>query len=90
MSDLSAIALVYLALSLVTVLAYGWDKFQAQRGGRRIPETRLHALALLGGFVGAWLARRWFRHKTWKSGFGFVLGFAALLHGIAWGWWFWG
>jgi uncharacterized membrane protein YsdA (DUF1294 family) len=82
------IGLTYAALSLVTLLTYGLDKLQAKRGGRRVPEARLHALALLGGFAGAWLGRRLFRHKTQKPGFGFVLVLALVLHALAWGGWF--
>lgn len=78
--------LAYAALSLVTFLLYGWDKRQACLGGRRVPELRLHALALAGGFAGAWLGMRVFRHKTRKVGFTVVMVLAAALHGGAW-WW---
>jgi len=58
-----------LSISAVTFLAYGWDKFQARRGGWRVPEATLHALAFLGGSFAAWSASRFFRHKTIKGSF---------------------
>ena len=88
-SAAAAVALAYAALSLVAFVLYGWDKWQAKREGRRVPELRLHAVALLGGFPGAWLGMRLFRHKTQKVGFTVVLVAAALLHAASWlGWWF--
>ncbi len=74
--------LIWLAASGgVTFLAYGWDKSQAVRGGRRIPERTLHLLALAGGVAGAWLGRSVFRHKTRHASFTVVLGFATVIHG---------
>ena len=55
--------------SLLAFVAYGIDKRQATGGGRRIPERVLQQLALLGGWPGAWLGQRVFRHKTHKRGF---------------------
>lgn len=42
------------AWSLTAVAFYGWDKWQARRRGWRVPEAVLLALALMGGFAGAW------------------------------------
>jgi uncharacterized membrane protein YsdA (DUF1294 family) len=60
-------------------LAYGWDKRQARRGGWRVPELYLHALALVGGVIGAWAGRAVFRHKTRKPVFLVVLIAASVL-----------
>lgn len=90
MSEREALALAYGALTLATLALYAWDKLQAVRGGRRVPEVRLHALALLGGFAGAWLGMRLLRHKTQAPLFGAVVLGAALLHAAAWGWWLFG
>lgn len=87
---LDPLLLAYGALTLVTLLAYGLDKLQAKRGARRVPERTLHALALLGGFAGAWLGMRLFRHKTQKPVFTLVVVAAALLHAAAWSWWLFG
>jgi uncharacterized membrane protein YsdA (DUF1294 family) len=62
-----------LTLSIVTFIAYGYDKAQAKGGGSRIPEIVLHGLALAGGFLGGWLGRVVFRHKTQKASFTVVL-----------------
>jgi len=83
-----AIAFAYGALNLLELLGYGWDKLQAKRNGRRVPERTLHALALLGGFAGAWIGMSVFRHKTQKPLFSVVLVLAALLHAGFWSWWF--
>jgi uncharacterized membrane protein YsdA (DUF1294 family) len=57
------------ALSLFTFVVYYIDKQAVVRSGRRTPENTLHLLALLGGWPGAFLAQRIFRHKTSKAGF---------------------
>jgi uncharacterized membrane protein YsdA (DUF1294 family)/cold shock CspA family protein len=59
----------YAGLSLATALIYRSDKSAAQAGGRRTPESTLHLLALAGGWPGALVARRLFRHKTTKQPF---------------------
>ena len=64
---------LYLPASLVAVLLYGIDKAAARRDRRRIRESTLHLVALAGGWPGALLARRAFRHKTRKQPFGAVL-----------------
>lgn len=76
----------YLLASLAAVILYGVDKSAARRGERRIRESTLQLVALAGGWPGALLARRWFRHKTRKQPFGMILwGCAALNIGlVAW------
>ncbi|MDW7745879.1 DUF1294 domain-containing protein [Halomonas sp.] len=76
----------YLLASLAAVALYGVDKAAARRGARRIRESTLQLVALAGGWPGALLARRWFRHKTRKQPFGIILwGCAALNIGlVAW------
>ncbi len=85
---ITALLIAWLAvMSLVTFAAYGWDKRQARQHGRRTPERRLHALALLGGWPGGWVGRSVFRHKTLHPSFAVVLALSALLWvGIA-VWW---
>ena len=58
---------------------YGIDKRQARAGRWRIPEAVLHALALVGGVVGAWIGRAVFRHKTREPVFLVVLVIASAL-----------
>ncbi|TAE30904.1 MAG: DUF1294 domain-containing protein [Candidatus Kapaibacterium sp.] len=66
--------------SFITFALYGMDKFQARHGHQRVPERTLHLCALVGGFVGAWLGRLAFRHKTQKPIFTVVLLVATALH----------
>jgi uncharacterized membrane protein YsdA (DUF1294 family) len=65
--------LIYLSIvmmmSIICFAAYGLDKQLAVNGGRRVPESTLHLLALLGGWPGAILGQRHFRHKTKKLSF---------------------
>lgn len=56
-------------LSVVAVLAYAADKDAAVRGQWRARESRLHTIALVGGWPGALVARHVFRHKTVKQPF---------------------
>lgn len=77
----------YAALSLLAFATFAWDKFQARRGGRRVPEARLHLLSLLGGFAGAALAMALVRHKTQKLAFPLVVTLAFALHAGAWAVW---
>src|SRR6476469_6527114 len=66
-------------LSCVCFAAYGLDKRRAATGGRRVSERTLHLLALLGGWPGALLGQRLFRHKTRKATF-LIAFWAVLLH----------
>ena len=70
-----------------TVACFWRDKRYAIIGARRIPETRLLTLALIGGSPGALLARRLFRHKTRKQPFSTLLLLIALAQsGLIIGW----
>jgi uncharacterized membrane protein YsdA (DUF1294 family) len=51
------------ALSGTTFVMYGLDKI-ASPGNVRTPENLLHGLSLAGGFLGGWLGRAVFDHKT--------------------------
>ena len=59
----------YGLFSALAFLMYRSDKSAAERGKRRTPESTLHAIALVGGWPGALLARQVFRHKTIKQPF---------------------
>jgi len=58
-----------IAVTAVTFLTYGYDKFTAIRGWTRIPESVLLGLAFTGGTLGALSGMTLFRHKTIKSSF---------------------
>jgi uncharacterized membrane protein YsdA (DUF1294 family) len=66
--------------SLASFAAYGLDKRRAAVGGRRVPERTLHLLALPGGWPGAILAQRQFRHKTRKVPFRVAFWAVVVLH----------
>ena len=52
-----------------TALRFWQDKKRAIAGRRRIPESDLLGLALIGGSPAAFAARHLFRHKTRKQPF---------------------
>ena len=85
-ADMNIAIAVYLSLvlvmSLATFFAYGRDKGQAATGGRRIPERTLHLMAFLGGWPGAILGQRQYRHKTQKVSFRIVFWMVLALHVI--------
>ncbi len=65
------------AIWAVTWAAYAWDKRKAGLGGRRVPESALLGLALIGGSPSALLAMVVLQHKTRKPSF--LIRFAAVL-----------
>lgn len=80
------VASVYGLVSLVTFALYGLDKRAARRGAWRTAEAHLHLLELFGGWPGALLAQRLFRHKTRKVSFRVVFVLAIIANLAALGW----
>jgi uncharacterized membrane protein YsdA (DUF1294 family) len=76
----------YVALSLLSFVAYAIDKSAARKGAWRISENTLHTLDLLGGWPGGWLAQKFLRHKTGKASFQRIYWITVLLHGAGVGW----
>lgn len=60
---------LYLGTSIVAFSAYALDKSAAQNNRWRTQESTLHLLGLIGGWPGALVAQRLFRHKTKKQSF---------------------
>ena len=56
--------LIMLLMSAFALGTMAWDKRQARRGGWRVPERVLWAMAVLLGAPGEYLGMRAFRHKT--------------------------
>jgi uncharacterized membrane protein YsdA (DUF1294 family) len=71
-----------LAVNLVTLLGYGYDKLIAGSHRTRVPERVLLVLALAGGTPGAFLGMRVFRHKTSKGSFRFKVCLAVLVQAV--------
>ena len=57
------------SINISTFIAYGTDKKAARQNAWRIPEKDLHTLEFLGGWIGAFLGQRFFKHKTAKKSF---------------------
>src|ERR1700722_883989 len=72
--------IVVVVMSLACFIAYGLDKRQAANGGRRVSERTLHLMAFLGGWPGALIGQRQFRHKTQKVKFRLVFWMVVVLH----------
>jgi uncharacterized membrane protein YsdA (DUF1294 family) len=75
----------YGLLSLITFCLYGLDKSAARRGRWRVQESTLHFLSLFGGWPGAMLGQKVFRHKTRKRYFQVMFWLTVLLNAIALG-----
>lgn len=58
-----------ITLTLLTFLAFGWDKRLAKNGKKRIAESALLMLTFLGGTFGALIGMTFFRHKYAKKTF---------------------
>ena len=76
----AAYLIVVIVMSVACFIAYGLDKRQATNGGRRVSERTLHLMAFLGGWPGALMAQRHFRHKTRKATFRIVFWIVVVLH----------
>ena len=59
----------YVILGVITYGMYAKDKAAAQSGDWRTPESTLHLLSTLGGWVGALVAQTYLRHKSQKPEF---------------------
>ena len=77
------VAAALAAINLVTLVLFGLDKALARGGRRRVRESTLLWLALIGGTPGAYAGRRLFRHKTRKEPFSSRLLGIALLQAVA-------
>ncbi|GGF86770.1 DUF1294 domain-containing protein [Paenibacillus abyssi] len=69
-------AFYLLLINIVSFSMMRYDKRQAVKHGRRVPEKQLFVIAAIGGALGAWLGMRIWRHKTKHNSF--VYGIPAL------------
>ena len=71
---------LYLGVSALTFGAYAIDKSAARMRQRRVAETSLILLGMLGGWPGAILAQQLLRHKTAKPSFRAVFWVSVLIN----------
>ena len=71
--------------TIATGGAFLYDKFQARRGKRRLPEIVLLGAVLAGGFIGGWFGMLAVRHKTLHKRFWIAQWIATAIH-IGFGW----
>ena len=77
---------VFLLLSLISFFIYRMDKQAAENNYWRTTENTLHFLAVFGGWPGALIAQKIFRHKSRKTSFRVVfwLTLALNLGALSW------
>ena len=77
--------LVYhlICINAVTFIAYGIDKNAARRGAWRVSEANLYTLEFLGGWIGAYIAQKFFHHKTKKRSYRIMFWLMLVLQGAA-------
>jgi len=87
-AGLSVIVGYVLGLGVSTFLVYGYDKRQAVRNGRRVPERALLLLSVIGGALGGWAGMLVWRHKTRHARFwaAQVIGTVVIAAAL---WWLW-
>lgn len=74
------VAFIYSGASVLAILMYSWDKSAAKVGADRIRESTLQTLSLLGGWPGALIAQKLFRHKNRKPEFQKVFWLTVLIN----------
>jgi uncharacterized membrane protein YsdA (DUF1294 family) len=79
-----AVLAVYTLMSIICFVCYFIDKRAAEKNQWRISEKTLHTLELLGGWPGAFLAQRTFRHKNRKLSYQVVFWLIVGLHVVIW------
>jgi uncharacterized membrane protein YsdA (DUF1294 family)/cold shock CspA family protein len=75
--------LIYLSANSVVFLYYYQDKASAIKHNWRTPESTLHWLSILGGWGGAYIAQKIFKHKHKKASFMFTYKFTVIFNCLA-------
>jgi uncharacterized membrane protein YsdA (DUF1294 family) len=83
-----AVLELYLVASIVTFIAYAFDKSAARNDQWRTQESTLHLFALIGGWPGALAAQRLLRHKSKKQSFQIQFWITVVLNCGTLGWFF--
>ncbi|WP_369013312.1 DUF1294 domain-containing protein [Flavobacterium anhuiense] len=74
---MEVLLLYFLFINILVFIFAGYDKSQARKNNRRVPEKTLFLMALTGGSPGLLTAMLLFRHKTSKTSF--IVKFAVIL-----------
>jgi len=74
MSPMLSFITYLLAINLLAMLVFWWDKRASVLRKRRVPERVMLLIVALGGTIGAWRAMSFYRHKTRKSSFRTQMG----------------
>ena len=81
MNDIYYLSLIYFAaVSLITAFITLYDKSAARKNKRRIPESTLLSMAIIGGAVSEYIVMRLIRHKTLHKKFMIGLPVIIFLH----------
>lgn len=72
--------LVFLGVNLTIFLFYYQDKTSAVKNQWRISENTLHWFSLIGGWGGAYVAQKVFKHKHKKQSFLFIYKLTVLIN----------
>lgn len=79
---------LYSVVSVISFFAYAFDKSSAEKNRWRTPEKTLHILAFIGGWPGALLAQRLFRHKSNKKPFLITFWLITLINCLLLAWFY--
>lgn len=74
---MKVLLLYFLFVNIIVFILSGYDKNQARKNKRRIPENTLFFFEAIGGTIGLLTAMLFFRHKTSKSSF--IIKFSAII-----------
>ena len=83
---IASAALLLVLINVTAFLLFMLDKHFAKEGMRRIPESTLLFVALIGGSAGAIAGQHYWRHKTQKEPFRTTLYAIAAFHVGSMGW----
>jgi uncharacterized membrane protein YsdA (DUF1294 family) len=76
---------LFAALNVYAFALMGYDKKQAKRHGRRVPERTLFLLAFAGGCIGISMGMEKFRHKTQHKSFKILVPLSFLTVALLYG-----
>ncbi|MBJ2123558.1 DUF1294 domain-containing protein [Flavobacterium sp. IB48] len=74
---MEVLLLYFLFINVLVFIFARYDKSQARKNNRRVPEKTLFLMALTGGSLGLLTAMLLFKHKTSKTSF--IVKFTVIL-----------